>query len=215
MTDNHTNLLALFCVVDGESVSNAFKVEAASAKSVFALKNLIKAGEDSMSMHLSPLEPQLQYLATFRIILVLARRCRSTSASTSKTSRTSCGKTRAVIELLSQHWGFYFNASSDDWGSSDVITLHSTIRDYLNDIQESSTADPEANNACHLLVLVRDMYTEARNSIIKHGCLPKIKEDIRLLLIHDEAQVLCDAFNASFQLMSSSDESPRSLLSPI
>ncbi|KAI8345733.1 hypothetical protein B0O80DRAFT_471947, partial [Mortierella sp. GBAus27b] len=25
-----------------------------------------------------------------------------------------CGKTHAVIELLSQHWGFYFNASSDD-----------------------------------------------------------------------------------------------------
>jgi len=25
-------------------------------------------------------------------------------------------KTRAVLELLSQHWGFYFNASSDDWG---------------------------------------------------------------------------------------------------
>ncbi|KAF9555653.1 hypothetical protein EC968_008795, partial [Mortierella alpina] len=31
---------------------------------------------------------------------------------------SGCGKTRAVIELLSQHWGFYFNASSDDWGSS-------------------------------------------------------------------------------------------------
>ncbi|CAO3568650.1 unnamed protein product [Mortierella alpina] len=27
---------------------------------------------------------------------------------------SGCGKTRAVIELLSQHWGFYFNASSDD-----------------------------------------------------------------------------------------------------
>ncbi|KAG0197482.1 hypothetical protein BGX33_000568, partial [Mortierella sp. NVP41] len=47
-----------------------------------------------------------------------------------------CGKTRAVIELLSQHWGFYFNASSDDWGSSDVTTLHSTVQDYLNDTRE-------------------------------------------------------------------------------
>ncbi|KAI8356218.1 hypothetical protein B0O80DRAFT_446896 [Mortierella sp. GBAus27b] len=27
---------------------------------------------------------------------------------------SGCGKTRAVIELLSQHWGFYFNALSDD-----------------------------------------------------------------------------------------------------
>ncbi|OAQ22280.1 hypothetical protein K457DRAFT_1825616 [Linnemannia elongata AG-77] len=60
---------------------------------------------------------------------------------------SGCGKTRAVIELLSQHWGFYFNASNDDWGSSDMMTLHSTVRDYLNDAIESSTADREANNA--------------------------------------------------------------------
>ncbi|KAF9343617.1 hypothetical protein BGX34_006552, partial [Mortierella sp. NVP85] len=36
---------------------------------------------------------------------------------------SGCGKTRAVIELLSQHWGFYFNASSDDWGSEDMTTV--------------------------------------------------------------------------------------------
>ncbi|KAK3813765.1 MAG: hypothetical protein JOS17DRAFT_795401 [Linnemannia elongata] len=29
-------------------------------------------------------------------------------------SRTCFGKTRAVIEFLFRHWGFYFNASSDD-----------------------------------------------------------------------------------------------------
>lgn len=39
-----------------------------------------------------------------------------------------CGKTHAVIELPSQHWGFYFNASSDDLRSSDMIRLHSTIQ---------------------------------------------------------------------------------------
>ncbi|KAI8345053.1 hypothetical protein B0O80DRAFT_475794 [Mortierella sp. GBAus27b] len=27
---------------------------------------------------------------------------------------SGCGKTRAVIAPLSQHWGFYFNAADDD-----------------------------------------------------------------------------------------------------
>lgn len=191
-----------------------------------------------------------------------------------------CGKTRAVIELLSQHWGFYFNASNDDWGSSDMMTLHSTVRDYLNDAIESSTADREANNAyarkttlllflsrllvfkyclnvpgssetftsarwtllqvCphvlfdqdifnilflqllnlrhhptgHLLALIRKVYEEAKDCLIKHGCLPKIKGDTRLLVVHDEAQYLGDQFLDSFKSLSS-DESPRPLLSPI
>lgn len=34
--------LTLFCIVDGKSVSNAFEVEVESAKSVSALKDLIK-----------------------------------------------------------------------------------------------------------------------------------------------------------------------------
>ncbi|KAF9993230.1 hypothetical protein BGZ65_011289, partial [Modicella reniformis] len=59
-----------------------------------------------------------------------------------------CGKTRAVIELLSQHWGFYFNAADDDWGSGDMMTLYGSIRDHLKDLQASYTVmDLEANNA--------------------------------------------------------------------
>ncbi|KAG0196539.1 hypothetical protein BGX28_010002 [Mortierella sp. GBA30] len=193
---------------------------------------------------------------------------------------SGCGKTRAVIELLSQHWGFYFNASSDDWGSSDMITLHSTVQDQLKDTRESFIVDRQANNAyarkttlllflsrllifkyclnvsesgttftsarwtllqvCphvlfkdifnilflqvlklrhhpanDLLDLVRDVYEDAKGCIIKHGCLPQIKDETRLLVIHDEAQFLGDEFNGFFQSMSSSDESPRPLLSPI
>ncbi|KAF9084082.1 hypothetical protein BGX27_003926, partial [Mortierella sp. AM989] len=194
---------------------------------------------------------------------------------------SGCGKTRAVIELLSQHWGFYFNASSDDWGSGDIVTLHSTVQDYLKDTRESSNMDRQINNAyarkttlllflarllifrhclnvpgssgtftsarwtllqvCphvlfdkdifnilflnllkllqhtlgHILDLVRDVYEDAKGCIMKHGCLPKIKDDTRLLVVHDEAQILGDAFNGSFQSMSSSDNSPRPLLSPI
>ncbi|KAG0009258.1 hypothetical protein BGZ82_004134, partial [Podila clonocystis] len=67
----------------------------------------------------------------------------------------------------------------------------------------------------HILGLVRDVYEDAKDCIIKHGCLQKIKDDTRLLVIHDEAQFLGDEFNGFFQSMSSSDESPRPLLSPI
>lgn len=39
MTDNH---LTLFCLVDGESASNAFPVEVESSKTIGDLKNLLK-----------------------------------------------------------------------------------------------------------------------------------------------------------------------------
>ncbi|KAK3822386.1 MAG: hypothetical protein J3R72DRAFT_501857 [Linnemannia gamsii] len=54
---------------------------------------------------------------------------------------SGCGKTRAVIELLSQHWRFYFNASNGDWGSTDMLTLHSTVQKHLNDTRDSPTVD--------------------------------------------------------------------------
>lgn len=63
--------------------------------------------------------------------------------------------------------------------------------------------------------LVRDVYEEAKGSLLKSGCQPRIKDDTRLLVVHDEAQLLGDALNGSFQSMSSSDKSPRPLLSPI
>ncbi|KAF9940436.1 hypothetical protein BGZ65_006993, partial [Modicella reniformis] len=190
------------------------------------------------------------------------------------------GKTRAAFELLSQHWGFYFNASHDDWGSDDMMTLRSTVQQFLNDKRESSSVDREANNGyarkttlllflSRLLIfkhclnvpgssetfnsarwtllqvcphvvfnkdifdilfrqvrklrhhsevdlseLVSDLFDSTRQSIVKHGCLPRIKNDIRLLVVHDEAQVLGDEFNGSFQ-STTSVESPRPLLSPI
>jgi hypothetical protein len=51
-----------------------------------------------------------------------------------------------VIELLSQHWGFYFNASNDDWGSDDMMTLRPAVQKYLNDTRGSFIVDREANN---------------------------------------------------------------------
>lgn len=66
-----------------------------------------------------------------------------------------------------------------------------------------------------LSLLIRDMYEDTKDCLIKQECLPRIETDTRLLVVLDEAQLLGDAFNASFQSMSSSDESPRPLLSPI
>ena len=36
---------------------------------------------------------------------------------------SGCGKTRAVIEMLAQNWGFYLNGSQADRGSKDIATL--------------------------------------------------------------------------------------------
>ncbi|KAI1286152.1 hypothetical protein EDD11_000563, partial [Mortierella claussenii] len=193
---------------------------------------------------------------------------------------SGCGKTRAVIELLSQHWGFYFNAAGDDWGSNDMMTFHSAVQKHLNDTQDSPTADRQLNNAfarkttlllflsrllvfkfclnvpgssetftsarwtllqvCpHVLyedifnallrkllnlqhygenplsLLIRNVYEDVKECLVKRGCLPKIKDNTRLLVINDEAQNFGDAFNGLFQSMSSSDKSPRPLLSPV
>ncbi|KAF9556636.1 H(+)-transporting V1 sector ATPase subunit A [Mortierella alpina] len=168
-----------------------------------------------------------------------------------------------------------------DWGSSDVLTLHSTVQGLLQDNRKSFIVDRQANNAnarkvtillffsrllifkhclnvagssqtftsarwtllqvCpHVLfdkdifnmlflqllnlqlhgeaplsLLIRNLYEDTKECLIKQGCLPHIKEDTRLLVVHDEAQFLGDEFNGSFQSMSSSDETPRPLLSPI
>ncbi|KAF9402540.1 hypothetical protein BGZ94_004878, partial [Podila epigama] len=37
---------------------------------------------------------------------------------------SGCGKTRAVVEMLAQTWGFYLNGSQADRGSKDITTLY-------------------------------------------------------------------------------------------
>ncbi|KAF9143534.1 hypothetical protein BG015_000404 [Linnemannia schmuckeri] len=148
---------------------------------------------------------------------------------------SGCGKTRAVIELLTQHWGFYFNAADDDWGSGDMMTLFDSVGGYLKDVQASPVVvDPESNNAVDifntlfrqvlklrhraendLVGLVGDVLEAAKSRIIKHGCLPKINDNTRLLVINDKAQFLGDQFKGSFKSASDSKDSLRPLLSPI
>ncbi|KAG9067166.1 hypothetical protein KI688_011947 [Linnemannia hyalina] len=42
---------------------------------------------------------------------------------------SGCGKTRAVVEMLAQNWGFYLNGSRADKGSRDVATLFESALD--------------------------------------------------------------------------------------
>ncbi|KAF8923383.1 hypothetical protein BGZ58_003017 [Dissophora ornata] len=119
---------------------------------------------------------------------------------------SGCGKTRAVFELLSLNWGFYYNASSDDWGSAGKDIFNSLFLKLLK---------LQHHDEVSLSLLIRDIYEDTEDYLIKSACLPTIDTDTRLLVVLDEAQLLGDAFNLSFQSMSSSDESPRPLLSPI
>ncbi|KAI8347030.1 hypothetical protein B0O80DRAFT_220146 [Mortierella sp. GBAus27b] len=176
---------------------------------------------------------------------------------------SGCGKTRAVIELLSQH-------SNDDWGSDDMMTLRSAVQKNLNDTRGSFIVDREANNGyarkttlllflSRLLIFkyclsvlgcaetftsarwtllqvcphvlfddlfdilfrklrrlvdhrelylsdyVSDVFEDVKRRLVERGCLPKIKDNTRLLVVHDEAQVLGDEFNGSFQSTTSTD----------
>jgi hypothetical protein len=58
--------------------------------------------------------------------------------------------------------------------------------------------DLVGHNEPRIPKLVRDVYEEAKGSLIKSGCQPTIKEDTRLPMVHDEAELLGDALNDSF-----------------
>ncbi|KAI8358380.1 hypothetical protein B0O80DRAFT_280690 [Mortierella sp. GBAus27b] len=45
---------------------------------------------------------------------------------------SGCGKTRAVVEMLAQNWGFYLNGSQTDRGSMDVSTLFESAQKMLS-----------------------------------------------------------------------------------
>ncbi|KAF9398094.1 hypothetical protein BGZ76_008226, partial [Entomortierella beljakovae] len=59
---------------------------------------------------------------------------------------SGCGKTRAAIELLSQHWGFFFNASGDDWGSEDMTTLQSDVLSSIDNTQKADIGARQLSN---------------------------------------------------------------------
>ena len=59
-----------------------------------------------------------------------------------------CGKTRIAIELLSNQWAYYFNASSDDLGSDDMTSLLNIRDDWILSYRNASLtmySRPSAN----------------------------------------------------------------------
>lgn len=64
-----------------------------------------------------------------------------------------CGLTRGMIELLSRRWGFYFNASCDDLGSDDILTLIDHIGCRLD--KDLETNNRQARTITYFLLLSR------------------------------------------------------------
>ncbi|KAF9408549.1 hypothetical protein BGZ76_005851, partial [Entomortierella beljakovae] len=62
---------------------------------------------------------------------------------------SGCGKTRTALEMLSKHWGFYFNGSKNDWGSQDLSYLVSETTSE----SRYSTKDKKSNVYVKILTL--------------------------------------------------------------
>ncbi|KAG9062128.1 hypothetical protein KI688_006460 [Linnemannia hyalina] len=113
------------------------------------------------------------------------------------------------------------------------MTLYGFVRDHLKDPQASYTdrarwallqvcphvlfrdifnalflklLDLKHHGLNPLSLLTHNVYEDAKGVLVERGCLPKIKDDTRLLVINDKAQFLGDQFNGSFQSMSKTIE---------
>ncbi|KAF9968233.1 hypothetical protein BGZ73_000206, partial [Actinomortierella ambigua] len=165
MSTATTTTLTLFCLVDGEATSNAFPVKVASDDSIGNLKDAIKAKktprfDDIAADELTlwcisiPVEDEkipilLDNILNDKKKLSSPRMRVSTLFPESPGEETyilvqrpppqGCGKTRAVIELLSQHWGFYFNASGMTGES--INKYISRVRSCLEDDQSKLALD--------------------------------------------------------------------------
>ncbi|ORY98441.1 hypothetical protein BCR41DRAFT_390512 [Lobosporangium transversale] len=70
---------------------------------------------------------------------------------------SGCGKTRTVIEILSQKWGIYLNASSTDRGSNDLTSLAKFMQEanlerlYNNQDKAENGLNTQAITHCLLL----------------------------------------------------------------
>ncbi|KAF9312447.1 hypothetical protein BG003_006268 [Podila horticola] len=68
---------------------------------------------------------------------------------------SGCGKTRAVVEMLAQNWGFYLNGSQADRGSKDVTTLFESAQEmparYLSSDRVQNGLNIQAMTCCLLI----------------------------------------------------------------
>ncbi|KAF9089423.1 hypothetical protein BGX27_002464 [Mortierella sp. AM989] len=63
-------------------------------------------------------------------------------------------KTRGMLELLAQQWGFYFNSTGDDIGSDDMTTLKSEAGEKLHD-ENKEINNTRVKKSIYLLFLAR------------------------------------------------------------
>jgi len=79
------------------------------------------------------------------------------------------------------------------------VYQHEVVDKDIFDILFPQVHKLPRHNAVDLSELVSDLFDSTIQCIVKHGCLLIIKNDTRLLVVHDEAQVLGDEFNGCFQ----------------
>ncbi|KAG0053077.1 hypothetical protein BGZ83_001720, partial [Gryganskiella cystojenkinii] len=80
------------------------------------------------------------------------QKCSDSSSTIPIFGVSGCGKTRGLIEVLSRRWGFYFNASADDFGSRDITMLISHVGSRLKDREANNR---QARTVTFLLFLSR------------------------------------------------------------
>ncbi|KAF9155637.1 hypothetical protein BG015_009082 [Linnemannia schmuckeri] len=138
-----------------------------------------------------------------------------------------------MIKLLSRRRSVCFNASADDLSSRKVITLMTDIGTRLQSDRE--TNNRQARTITYLLLLSRlkifqhcltisgshQTFTSAspilqrlskENSKRQDACFPSFSDSDKLLVVHDEAQILGDKWDGRFSSMSPG-EPDRPLLS--
>jgi len=86
-------------------------------------------------------------------ILQHIKRCSAAGMTVPIFGVSGCGKTRGILELLSRRWGFYFNASSDDLGSADIVKLMGHLGTRLE--KDPATNNRHARTITYLLLLSR------------------------------------------------------------
>ncbi|KAG0332645.1 hypothetical protein BG004_001163 [Podila humilis] len=83
---------------------------------------------------------------------------------------SGCGKTRAVVEMLGQNWGFYLNGSAADRGSNDITTLFKSAQGkaarYFSSDKTQNGHNVQAITAC--LLIARLMVLQYCLSLGRH-----------------------------------------------
>ncbi|KAF9580289.1 hypothetical protein BGW38_003127 [Lunasporangiospora selenospora] len=112
--------------------------------------------------------------------------------------KIGCGKTRSMTEMLYLQWGFYFNASSKDFGSDDLFSLAELIDRNID----------EHSSRLLFATIVREEFELLHDklSALDH---PNFSNGSKLRLVIDEAQILSDKNPTSFTSSATQGDLPK------